>query len=171
MSENAAVIFTMEFFHAVLTRRRRSPADRRAAARHPPTRATRFPYQWMIPLFGDGLIGLLAPFYCWLASARRGPRVFAMVAAYLFWGIWNFICGIWVDVSSPPKTGTPVEGLAFWLIFNMCLEFAALFALMTPTVANYYTHDLEGSLLEVPGAHVADFWKTVGCPADITGDL
>ena len=146
MSENAAVIFTMEFFHAVLTRRRRSPADRRAAARHPPTRATRFPYQWMIPLFGDGLIGLLAPFYCWLASTRRGPRVFAMVVAYIFWGIWDFICGIWVDGSTPPKTGKPpphpVEGLTFWLIFNMCMEFAALMTLMTPTVTNYYTHDL-----------------------------
>ena len=64
--------------------RRPGAGVRRAAARHPPTRATRFPYQWMIPLFGDGLIGLLAPFYCWLASTRRGPRVFAMVVAYIF---------------------------------------------------------------------------------------
>ena len=53
----------------------------------------------------------------------------------------------------------------------MCLEFAALFALMTPTVTNYDTHDLEGSLLDVPGAHVADFRKTVGCPAGITRRL
>ena len=37
----------------------RGAGVRRAAARHPPTRATRFPYQWMIPLFGDGLIGLI----------------------------------------------------------------------------------------------------------------
>ena len=68
------------------------------------------------------------------------------VAAYLAWGIWDFICGIWVDGSTPPKTGKPpphpVEGLTFWLIFNMCVEFAALFVLMTPTVTNYYNHDL-----------------------------
>ena len=53
---------------------------------------------------------------------------------------------VWVDGSTPPKTGKPpphaVEGLTFWLIFNMCVEFAALFTLMTPTVTNYYTHDL-----------------------------
>lgn len=101
-----------------------------------------FPFPWLVPLTGDGIVGLVAPWYCWLAATRTGPQVYALVMGFLFFGCWDFIAGISIAGVAPPS-GEPqppkgVGGMDYWLLGNLVIEFAAICAALTGGAAAYY---------------------------------
>ncbi len=59
------------------------------------------PDAWLMPLVGDAVIGLAAPFVAWLVLRGRGLTAFSAVLVWNALGIWDALSALLVHLSVP----------------------------------------------------------------------
>ncbi|MDX2469213.1 MAG: hypothetical protein QNL04_01415 [SAR324 cluster bacterium] len=110
------------------------------------------PTAWVIPLGQDALIGLTAPLIAYLIATKPKILTYAIVVAWVWWGIADFGVGLATEYFQPPfkspfGSHTPSLMMTGWLLTNLSLEVYALYLLLTPDVRQYFmTQDKAASL-------------------------
>ncbi|MBT4086596.1 MAG: hypothetical protein HOH26_17815 [Alphaproteobacteria bacterium] len=132
------------------------------------------PSAWIIPLGQDALIGLTAPVIVYLIATRPNMLSYSVAAAWLWWGIADFIIGLVVEVYYPPLAGpfgphVPDAMLSIWLYGNLALEIFALYLLMTPRIRDYFK-DADGQApLRIKSTPLSGAWIGVIIASGLMG--
>lgn len=98
---------------------------------------------WVVPLGQDALIGLTAPLVVYLIATRPRVATYAIAAAWLWWGIADFVVGLVIGSQYPPMESpfgphTPEAMLDIWLYANLAIEVVALVLLGRKDVRDYF---------------------------------
>lgn len=119
---------------------------------------------WVIPLGQDALIGLTAPLVVFLLATRPRVATYALGAAWLWWGITDFVVGLVVEGIYPPTKSpfgpnTPEVMMVVWLWGNLAVECLALGLLGTPAVRGYFADpDTQQVTIPVRQSPMAGKW-------------
>ena len=96
-------------------------------------------WAWIVPWVGDTLIGLTAPIVAYLLWTRRGALIWGLGLAWTFWGAWDYLSGIMVNIVEPLEDGFGPEWFTYlWLIGWMLAQIYVLWRLTHTDIARYY---------------------------------
>lgn len=129
---------------------------------------------WVVPLGQDALIGLTAPFVVYLIATRPRVATYAIAAAWLWWGIADFVVGLVVGSLYPPMEApfgphTPPGMLDFWLYANLAIEIVALALLARKDVRYYFMESQSREPIALSSSPFGGRWVVLLVAAGLMG--
>lgn len=121
------------------------------------------PNAWVIPLWQDAAVGLLAFFIVWMLAMRPSVLSYALGVSFFVFGIVDLTNGIVIETLYPPHfpplgENMPKAFLTGWLTVNMLLEIAALALLLTPKIRSYFIQAEDKAGLSFKQSPMAGKW-------------